>query len=1175
MVVAAVLLGVMFASAARSAAPTVNQSGRDVPVAYDVDVVVVGGGTGACAAAIEAANNGASVFLAAPYPYLGDDMTATLRLWLEEGEYPEDPLAVALFDDPNRGTTSLPSDRLTFEYRISEPINPKHGETGQKNRLTDGKTNSASQESLQIDGDATIYADLGEPKDVEKVALLAFHRNRGADTAELIADNFIVEEIQVSTSRDGETWSEPVTVERQPGALQNDGLARFIAPVERNTRYLRVVAKKSDQADRILLGELMVLPPQPGDSKPSEKAAYPPPRPMHIKSVLDDALLQAGVKFLYSTRVTNLLEDAQGQPCGVVMVNRSGRQAVVARTIIDATPRAAVARMSGAEFVPYPTGKQEVEFVVIGGEPKSVEEGSAEIKGTPYQGPWPNRTKTESGEFPIINYTLSVDLPGVSWADWSEVEQAIRMKTFHPHQQFTADALFQVPPDPMVAIARDQSPWNGVAELPVKSFASPIAPNLFVLGGCADISRASAAKLLRPLNLIAMGRRLGEQAVRLAKKRSNQKIQQPHVKVLEKPTEKPAAQGDVGELLVGVRPVQELPVIPDPTRGLPVLGEYEVVVVGAGTSGAPAGIGAARWGAKTLVVEYLHELGGVGTTGAISKFYWGYRDGFSAEVLPDQQSDWIIEHKIHWWRSELEKAGAELWCGVLGVGAFVENRPGNEPDVKGVVVATPNGRGVVLADVVIDCTGNADIAAAAGAETYYTDDDELAMQGTGLPPRMLGASYTNTDFTIVDETDLVDVWHVFVYAKEKYPTAFDQGKLIDTRERQRIVGDFTFTLLDQLNGRTYPDTVVWSRSNFDSHGYTVDPYIELEHPEKVGHFISVPYRSMLPRGFDGILVGGLGMSCHRDAIPMVRMQADLQNQGYALGCAAAIASKDGVEPREIHLEKLQKHLVEMACIPEETLGAKDNYRDALKKLPEAVASLPEDFKGAQIVMWHPKEAHPLVREAFLEAEDLEAKVAYAQVLAVMGDPIGVDILIDKLNSYQEWDNGWNYRGMGQFGSALSPMDRLILALGRAGDRKATPAILDKLKLLTFEHDFSHHRACALALEYLADRRAAPVLAEHLSKPGMTGYVHDTIEKAKRRDQLDPKNTTGEMTRRDSLMELGTARALYHSGDYNDMGRTILRKYTEDLRGHFARHAQAVLEEEPNIETGPQAPQPLH
>ena len=75
---------------------------------------------------------------------------------------------------------------------------------------------------------------------------------------------------------------------------------------------------------------------------------------------------------------------------------------------------------------------------------------------------------------------------------------------------------------------------------------------------------------------------------------------------------------------------------------------------------------------------------------------------------------------------------------------------------------------------------------AAGAETMYTDATEFGMQGTGLPGRKLNEAYNNTDFTIVDETDMVDIWQMFVYSKGKYPQAFDHGRLIDTRERRRI-----------------------------------------------------------------------------------------------------------------------------------------------------------------------------------------------------------------------------------------------------------------------------------------------------------------------------------------------------------------------------------------------------
>ncbi|MCX7006892.1 MAG: hypothetical protein NTY53_06535, partial [Kiritimatiellaeota bacterium] len=54
------------------------------------------------------------------------------------------------------------------------------------------------------------------------------------------------------------------------------------------------------------------------------------------------------------------------------------------------------------------------------------------------------------------------------------------------------------------------------------------------------------------------------------------------------------------------------------------------------------------------------------------------------------------------------------------------------------------------------------------------------------------------------------------------------------------------------------------------------------------------------------------------------------------------------------------------------------------------------------------------------------------------------------------------------------------------------------------------------------------------------------------DYNDVKN------RRESLRELIIARALYHCGDAGGLGEQTLRSYSEDLRGHLSRHAQAVL-----------------
>ena len=87
-----------------------------------------------------------------------------------------------------------------------------------------------------------------------------------------------------------------------------------------------------------------------------------------------------------------------------------------------------------------------------------------------------------------------------------------------------------------------------------------------------------------------------------------------------------------------------------------------------------------------------------------------------------------------------------------------------------------------------------------------------------------------------------------------------------------------------------------------------------------------------------------------------------------------------------------------------------------------------------------------------------------------------------------------------------------------------------------------------ALEWLGDPRAAKPLADLLRQPGMGGYASES---------LAPGSAT-ETTRTQSTRELMLARALYRCGDWEGTGEKALKQYAADLRGHYARHAQAVL-----------------
>ncbi len=1107
----------------------ITETAREIPIAYEADVVVVGGTTGAVAAAIAAAEHGASVFLAAPRPYLGEDVCGTLRMWLQGGEQPQSELEKKLFDVAPH--LPLLAGRLQASYQTDVPSDPKHHDTDPPSRLTDTKFSSAVDQSVQYNDDVTITADLGGNKRVKELHLLVYQRS----------GEFEVADMQVWTSPNGKVW-------RDLGSVKNPSLASggyeqdpidIKLIIKQPCSHIKIKVRKTEAAERMLLGELII-----NEDRPivEDDLIRQPPTPMQIKIALDQALIDAGVKFLYGSPVTDVLRDDDGELAGIVMANRAGRQAVTAKIIIDATMRASVARIAGAKCKPFPSGPQPFQRIVVGGEPKS--DPAMSVKKASVQ------FVSKEGPHDVFVYSLQLPMKDGSFASFSEAEQIARDLTFDAALVDESDCLFQVPPDPIVSDAPLAAEHFDPDTLPLAACRPAQIDRLYVLGGSADVSRPAAKQLLRPLNLMRLGKRIGRAAVEGAN-------EIPEAKQLSVAA---ATAGDtdsfieVREFLQGVRPTdRDRPTVASPQRSLPILGKYDVVVVGGGTGGVPAAIGAGRRGSKTLLIEYQDHLGGVGTLGLISSYYHGYRKGFSAEVDravsemggPKRKGGWNPVTKREYWRRQSRESGCEIWFSTLGCGTLLSGE-----SVVGVVVATPHGRGAVLAKTVVDATGNADVAAAAGAETITTSAEHVAMQGTGLSPRALGTGYTNTDYSFSDESDPVDQWRMIVSARRKYKSSYDVSTFIDSRERRRIVGEVFITPLDLINGRTYRDTISLHQSNFDTHGYTVHPIFLINFPDKKQMTVPVPYRALLPKALDDILVTGLGISAHRDAMPILRMQACIQNQGYAAGVAAAMAAEEDTSPRSIDLHGLQKHLIEIGSLGSDVLDANDSPDPTPEQVAAAVRSVVHDYQGLAIVLDQPDVALPQLREAYAETSSAEQRLVYANILGMLGDATGSRTLIDEIEAAQ-WDQGWNFRGMGQFGGSISRLDSHIIALGRSGAKDALPSILAKLAELDASKEFSHHRAVALALEAIADRRAASPLAELLSKEGIMGFAITEIDSDNR--------TSANEHRSQPLREIILARALYRCGDHDGTGRRILETYAKDLRGLFAKHAHAVLE----------------
>ena len=580
----------------------------------------------------------------------------------------------------------------------------------------------------------------------------------------------------------------------------------------------------------------------------------------------------------------------------------------------------------------------------------------------------------------------------------------------------------------------------------------------------------------------------------------------------------------------------------------------DVCVVGAGTAGAPATIAAVRAGAKTVAVEYMYGLGGLGTMGMIGYYWYGTVCGFTKEVETGIAALGAMVPgvgKREWWRREA--AGATVLFGSMAYGVV---REGNT--VVGVKVATPFGPGIVRAKVSVDATGAADLAAAAGERTDYIGADELAMQSAGLPPRVPGFTYVNSDFGYVNDNDPADTTLFGLRGRRGAKGEWDVAQIVGSRERRRLVGGFQVQPEDVLNERTFPDTIATGSTDFDTHGPTVADVCFLS-PATDKHVfkLNIPYRALLPAKTDGLLVCGIGASAQRDAQPFMRMQADVQNEGYAAGRAAAMAAKGGVSPRRIDVKELQRHLAGIGSIPQEALDWTDNFPLSDADWQTAVAAVGDGFKGAPLVLTDKPRARRDLHAAFLRETDPMRRVAFAQVLGMLGDDVGADVLVEHLSQkdYQPVVSDKAKR----FGKRMGGRDAEIVALGRTRSPKAVSVVRREIERLPGSAGGSHVRALALASLALRDASLAPALANALKAKRLGGHARAEAS------ALSPlggfTRTAGGFERMACVRELLLARALLACGDSEGFGRRTLEAYARDPRGVYAAHARAVLAQE--------------
>jgi hypothetical protein len=408
----------------------------------------------------------------------------------------------------------------------------------------------------------------------------------------------------------------------------------------------------------------------------------------------------------------------------------------------------------------------------------------------------------------------------------------------------------------------------------------------------------------------------------------------------------------------------------------PVIAKPEVLVVGGGLAGVAAAVTAARMGCDTLLVERSGSLGGMSTIGLVPPaFRPDLSEGIVAEFLARTEA---LGGKNEMRNPEIMKvalldmireSGARLLLYSMAVDAIVSDNV-----IRGVLVEGKSGPQAILGRIVVDCTGDGDVAAWAGApfEIGRGRDEETQTQtlvfllgnvnvpklsdareqlpeyvkqarangefnarfagGAAIAPVVLGehgvVNVNSINIPEVSGLRTEDLTYSQVEAMKealalasfyrKYVPGCENCYLLSTaefmgvRESRRIVGEYVLSGEEVLSGATFRDGIARGFYPVDIHSADGTGDASGARPALP---YEIPYRCLVPKKIENLLVAGRCISTDHVAHGSVREMGTTMPLGEAAGCAAALCIAKGRTPRKLPGDQVRRALADLGAWP--------------------------------------------------------------------------------------------------------------------------------------------------------------------------------------------------------------------------------------------------------------------